>query len=181
VTLAPTGGGKQHALNRVRRLLQEAGAKHHDGPSEFIGMPAVINLLLRCARKTRLARASGFESNISKILSTIDLALAVVTTSLACAGERDRMKLQQPLVPTPELYCYSTNCMSLSSTVLVSDACYRTCAAQCGGHFETCIGAAVLNNCRFGGDVCDLSCQKRCRAYGGPLLDITGLMSGFTR
>jgi hypothetical protein len=113
-------------------------------------------------------------------LSTNGLALVVLTTSLACAGERDRMKLQQPLVPTPKLYCYSANCMSLSSTVLVSDACYRTCAAQCGGHFETCVGAAVLNNCRFGGDVCDLSCQKRCRAYGGPLLDITGLISGFT-
>ena len=113
-------------------------------------------------------------------LSTIALALVVVTTSLACAGERDRMKLQQPLVPTPKLYCYSANCMSLSSTVLVSDACWRTCAAQCGGHFGTCVGAAVLNNCRFGGDVCDLACQKRCRAYGGPLLDITGLLSGFT-
>jgi hypothetical protein len=86
-------------------------------------------------------------------LSSIGLALVVVTTSLACAGERDRMKLQQPLVPTPKLYC---------------------------GHFQTCVGAAVLNNCRFGGDVCDLSCQKRCRAYGGPLLDITGLISGFT-
>ena len=113
-------------------------------------------------------------------LSTIGLALVVVTTSLACAAERDRMKLQQPLVPTPKLYCYSANCMSLSSTVLVSDACWRTCAAQCGGHFQTCFGAAVLNNCRFVGDVCDLSCQKRCRAYGGPLLDITGLLSGFT-
>jgi hypothetical protein len=113
-------------------------------------------------------------------LPAFSLVLLVVTTSLACAGERDRMKLQQPLVPTPKLYCYSANCMSLSSTVLVSDACWRTCAAHCGGHFETCVGAAVLNNCRFVGDVCDLSCQKRCRAYGGPLLDITGLLSGFT-
>jgi hypothetical protein len=84
-------------------------------------------------------------------LSAFGFALVAVTTSLTCAGERDRMKLQQPLVPTPKLYCYSANCMSLSSTVLVSDACWRTCAAQCGGHFQTCVGAAVLNNCRFGG------------------------------
>jgi hypothetical protein len=125
-------------------------------------------------------RAKGAVGMIFFRLSTIGLALVVLTTSLACGGERDRMKLQQPLVPTAKLYCYSANCMSLSSTVLVSDACYRTCAAQCGGRFETCVGAAVLNNCRFGGDVCDLSCQKRCRAYGGPLLDITGLISGFT-
>jgi hypothetical protein len=125
-------------------------------------------------------RAKGAVGMIFFRLSTIGLALVVLTTSLVCGGERDRMKLQQPLVPTAKLYCYSANCMSLSSTVLVSDACYRTCAAQCGGRFETCVGAALLNNCRFGGDICDLSCQKRCRAYGGPLLDITGLISGFT-
>jgi len=113
-------------------------------------------------------------------LSALGLALVVATTSLACAGERDRMKLQQPLVPAPKLYCYSADCMSLSSTVLVSDACWRTCAASCGGRFETCVGASVLNHCRVAGDLCDLSCQKRCRAYGGPLLDITGLLSGFT-
>ena len=113
-------------------------------------------------------------------LSTLALALVVVMTSLACAGERDRMKLQQPLAPAPKLYCYSANCMSLSSTVLVSDACWRTCAAHCGGRFETCVGASALNHCRVRGDRCDLWCQKRCRAYGGPLLDITGPLVGFT-
>jgi hypothetical protein len=84
VTLAPTGSGKQHALNCLHRLLQEAGAKHHDGPSEFISMPAVINLLLRqplslCAqdefgaflKRVNGRRASGFESNISKILRMV--------------------------------------------------------------------------------------------------------------
>jgi hypothetical protein len=70
-------------------------------------------------------------------LSALGLALVVVTSSLACAGERDRRKLQQPLVPAPKLYGYSANCMSLSSAVLVSDACGRACVAHCGGHFET--------------------------------------------
>lgn len=55
----------------------------------------------------------------------------------------------------------------------VSDACWRTCAAHCGGRFETCVGAPVLNLCRSQADSCDLACQKRCRANGGPLLDIT--------
>jgi len=113
-------------------------------------------------------------------LPAFGLVLLVVATSLACAGERDRMKLQQPLVPAPKLYCYSADCMSLSATVLVSDACWRTCAAHCGGRFETCVGATAFNPCRVRGDRCDLSCQKRCRAYGGPLLDITGPLSGFT-
>jgi hypothetical protein len=113
-------------------------------------------------------------------LPALGLALLVVTTSLACAGERDRMKLQQPLVPTPKLDCYSADCMSLSTTVLVSDACWRTCAAHCGGRFDTCAGATGLNHCRVRGDRCDLSCQKRCRGYGGPLLDITGPLVGFT-
>jgi hypothetical protein len=36
-------------------------------------------------------------------LPTLGLVLLVVATSLACAGERDRMKLQQPLVPAPKL------------------------------------------------------------------------------
>ena len=31
-----------------------------------------------------------------------------------------------------------------------------------------------------GGDRFDLSCQKRCRAYGGSLLDITVPLVGFT-
>jgi hypothetical protein len=33
--------------------------------------------------------------------------LLVVATSLASAGERDRKKLEQPLVPVPKLHCYS--------------------------------------------------------------------------
>lgn len=106
-------------------------------------------------------------------LSALGLVLLVVGTSLACAGERDRLKLQEPVVPAPKLYCHSADCMSLSTTVLVSDACWRTCAAHCGGHFGTCVGGARLNDCRFQGDRCDLSCQKHCRAYGGALLDIT--------
>jgi hypothetical protein len=40
-------------------------------------------------------------------------------------------------------------------------------------------GATGLNHCRVLGDRCDLSCQKRCRAYGGPLLDITGPLVDF--
>src|SRR5215467_2037067 len=69
--------------------------------------------------------------------------------------------------------------MSLSSTVLIFDACWRTCAAHCGGRFETCVEASALNHRRVGGDRCDLSCQKRCCAYGGPLLDITGPLVAF--
>jgi hypothetical protein len=81
VTLAPTGSGKQHAQNCLMRLMQAAGAGQHIGPSEFISMPAVINMLLRqplslCPqdefgaflKRVNNRRASGFESNISKIL-----------------------------------------------------------------------------------------------------------------
>jgi Bifunctional DNA primase/polymerase, N-terminal/Protein of unknown function (DUF3987) len=84
VTLAPTGSGKQHALNCTHRLLTEAGAKHHIGPSEFISMPAVINHLKTkplslCAqdefgaflKRANGKRASGFESSISKILRMV--------------------------------------------------------------------------------------------------------------
>ena len=50
------------------------------------------------------------------------------------------MKLKGPLVPVPKLYCYTADCTSLSSTVLVSDACWRTGAAPCGGRFKACGG-----------------------------------------
>jgi hypothetical protein len=98
--------------------------------------------------------------------------LAVLfATSLACSGERK--KLQQPVVPASKLECHLAHCLSLSTTVLVSDACFRTCTAHCGGQFGICIGGGWLNDCRPQGDRCDLSCLKHCRAYGGPLLDLT--------
>jgi hypothetical protein len=98
------------------------------------------------------------------------LAMSLLT-SLSFAG--DRKELQQPLAPSSKLECWFAHCLSLSTTVLVSDACYRTCVVACGGQFQGCVGRAWVNNCRAQSDGCDLSCQKHCRAYGGPLLDLT--------
>ncbi|HEX2655606.1 MAG TPA: hypothetical protein VHN11_18410 [Xanthobacteraceae bacterium] len=57
--------------------------------------------------------------------------------------------------------------------VLKSDSCWRTCGAYCSGQFQACVKAYWINDCRTQGDRCDLKCLKRCRTYGGPLLDIT--------
>lgn len=62
---------------------------------------------------------------------------------------------------------------SLSSKVIVSDACWRTCVAECGSVFHVCSRDHSFNGCRAQSDACDLGCQKTCRTYGGPLLDIT--------
>jgi hypothetical protein len=62
---------------------------------------------------------------------------------------------------------------SLSSKIIVSDACFRTCTAECSSQFHVCSRHFALNGCRSRGDACDLGCQKRCRFYGGPLLSIT--------
>lgn len=62
---------------------------------------------------------------------------------------------------------------SLSSKVIVSDACWRTCVAECSSIFHVCGRQHPLNGCREQDDVCELGCQKTCRTYGGPLLDIT--------
>ncbi len=99
------------------------------------------------------------------------LLLAFAAASLAGAGER--WNLQQPLVPESKLHCRTPKCLSLSTTVRVSDACWRTCQAHCGGVFIACVNDNWLNDCRDATDRCDLSCLKRCRAYGGPLLDWT--------
>ena len=62
---------------------------------------------------------------------------------------------------------------SLSSKVIVSDACWRTCTAECSSVFHVCAKTQWLNGCRAQSDACDLNCQKSCRTYGGPLLSIT--------
>ena len=97
--------------------------------------------------------------------------LLVVFAGTASAGER--WNLQQPLAPAPKLHCRSPKCLSLSTTVRVSDACWRTCEAHCAGVLAACVDVFWLNDCRSVSDRCDLSCLKTCRAYGGPLLDIT--------
>lgn len=81
VGLASTASGKQHPAECVLRLMRAAKAGHHIGPSEWISMPAVINMLCRqplalCAqdefgaflKRINGRRASGFEAGISKIL-----------------------------------------------------------------------------------------------------------------
>lgn len=82
--LAPTGAGKDFALQQIERVLAAARMSHHIGPSEFISMPAVVNFLVRsplslCAMDefgdfmARIGnkRASGFERSISKVLRTM--------------------------------------------------------------------------------------------------------------
>lgn len=82
--LAPTGKGKDHALQQIGRIMAAAGLTQHLGPSEFISMPAVVNFLTRkplsiCAmdefggfmKRINSKRASGFESAISKVIRTL--------------------------------------------------------------------------------------------------------------
>jgi hypothetical protein len=83
IGLAPTGAGKDHALQQISAVLDAAGMRQHIGPSQFISMPAVINFIARsplscCAmdefgsflKRINNKRASGFEGAISGILRT---------------------------------------------------------------------------------------------------------------
>lgn len=83
VGLAPTGAGKDHALQQVLAAMAAAGCTHMIGPGQFISMPAVINFLGRaplsvCAmdefgsflKRINSRRASGFEGAISGVLRT---------------------------------------------------------------------------------------------------------------
>ena len=110
----------------------------------------------------------------TRLAFLLTLVLCAVGAAIASAAEhRNRHKnLQQPLVPASKLECHSASCMSLSTSVLLSDACWQTCTAHCGGQFQVCLGANWLNDCRVASDHCDIGCQKHCRTYGGPLLDL---------
>jgi hypothetical protein len=66
---------------------------------------------------------------------------------------------------------------SLSATVLASDGCWRACEAHCGWHVRKCVKfnglTTGLTDCLPANDACDRFCVRRCRAYGGPLLNWT--------
>ena len=125
---------------------------------------------LRACARARVGVEWGLGGRMTRAL-LIGIVVLVAGASLAGAGER--WNLQQPIVPDSKLQCHSPECLSLSTTVRVSDACWRTCKAHCGGVQVACTHDDWLNNCRALSDSCDLSCLKRCRSYGGPLLDIT--------
>lgn len=84
VTLAPTGAGKQHALNCMTRLMEAAGAGHHIGPSQFISMSSVLSFLERSPlglcpqdefgaflKRISSRKASTQEQGISMVLRSI--------------------------------------------------------------------------------------------------------------
>lgn len=84
VTLAPTGSGKQHAIDCTDKLMTVAGAKSHLGPSQFFSMSAVINFMHRAPlslctldefgaflKRINHRRASSHEMGISMILRSI--------------------------------------------------------------------------------------------------------------
>jgi hypothetical protein len=83
LALAPTGAGKDHALQQIKRVLAAARMGPSIGPDEFISMPAVVNFMLRAPlslcpmdefggflRRINSRKASGFEQTITKTLRT---------------------------------------------------------------------------------------------------------------
>ena len=84
LALAPSGKGKEHVLQQISRVMNAAGLARHLGPSQFISMPAVINLIRRkplslCPidefgsflKRINSRRASGWEQAIAKELRTL--------------------------------------------------------------------------------------------------------------
>ncbi len=114
--LAPTGTGKDHALQQMARLLNAAKLSHHIGPSEFISMPAVVNFLMRkplslCAmdefgsfmKRINGRNASGFESAISKVLRTM------WSTSFAPYQTPEWAQKQSEIINTPAMTIYGAS------------------------------------------------------------------------
>ena len=155
---------RDHGLSRIEVIRAPCGARTGFHSREL------QRAHLRRA-DLRASIASGFAGTGVRRTLAFALMLAFAAPSLASAGER--WNLQQPVVPESKLHCRTPQCLSLSTTVRVSDACWRTCRAHCGGVLVACVNDNWLNDCRYVSDRCDLSCLKHCRAYGGPLLDLT--------
>lgn len=81
--IAPTGAGKDHALQATKRILTASGMGQHLGPGEFISSTAVINFMTRsplgfCAMdefgafmaRINSRKAGGFEKAVGAILRT---------------------------------------------------------------------------------------------------------------
>ncbi len=115
--LTPTGAGKDHGLQQVRRVLYASKMGHHIGPDEFMSMPALINFMVRqplalCPmdefggflRRVNGRRASGFEQGITKTLRT---AWGVNFGSMSTPEWAGRAK-QDIHAPAISIYAVST-------------------------------------------------------------------------
>jgi len=95
--------------------------------------------------------------------------LALVAVGNVSAGDEG----QPPRQPSPASIFTRWGWPGLSSTILASDACTKQCTANCGNSFQVCIRADDFNACGEQNNACDLLCLRRCRSYGGPVLNIT--------
>ena len=65
-----------------------------------------------------------------------------------------------------------------STSVWVSDACWRDCNSSCSWRMEYCVrGGASADACRPHFDNCNRACQRDCRGFsagplGGPLVGL---------
>jgi hypothetical protein len=65
-----------------------------------------------------------------------------------------------------------------STSVWVSDACWRDCTSSCSWRMEYCVrGGAAADACRPHLDNCNRACQRECRGFsagpwGGPLVGL---------
>lgn len=106
--LAPTASGKDHPLKCISRILTAADMGHHIGPSEFISMTSIINMLMRkplCLapmdefgdfmRRVYSRRGSNHERAIPKILRTLWSANFGTVTTPEWAGKQSE-KIHAP-------------------------------------------------------------------------------------
>jgi hypothetical protein len=94
------------------------------------------------------------------------LALTVTTPAGAADLYGSRPEVRAPARVPLALRTLSRH----SAAVLTSDACWRSCTAHCGWHFQRCIGVAPLDGCLAHNNTCELVCLRQCRLAGGPLV-----------
>jgi hypothetical protein len=105
-------------------------------------------------------------AHLLRLAILASLALTVTTPAGAADLYGSRPEVRAPARVPLALRTLSRH----SAAVLTSDACWRSCTAHCGWHFQRCIGVAPLDGCLAHNNACELVCLRQCRLAGGPLV-----------
>ena len=104
-----------------------------------------------------------------KIALALVLLFAALTGASAAELYSPRPHYTARVEPVPPMALRGLS--RQSAAIRISDGCWRSCEAQCGGGFQRCIRELPYDVCVYHNNACDLHCQRECRIKGGPIVN----------